>query len=241
MTEIKKPLKRKTSKDISKKKWIRHCNHCHKEISYSTEWRYLNAIRLSIDRCIQSCNVNVINNSFVPSKILNGKLKWIRPCPQCNAEILHNTIKLCRTAVKLKRTCSICYHKNKIGSKATSEAKANISKGIIKAMEEGRRVRCNRWHNSLACVWLDALSIDTGWNIQHAMNGGELRIGKYWIDGYDSKRNIIIEYDEHQHFANVKENILTLHDIQRQTYIRERFSGEFYRYNEGINKLTKVK
>ena len=32
--------------------------------------------------------------------------------------------------------------------------------------------------------------------MQHALNGGEVRIGNYWVDGYDKENKIIFEYDE---------------------------------------------
>jgi hypothetical protein len=42
---------------------------------------------------------------------------------------------------------------------------------------------------------------ENGYSFQHAMNGGEFYIEElgYWLDGYDSINNIVIEYNEKHH------------------------------------------
>ena len=58
-------------------------------------------------------------------------------------------------------------------------------------------------YNKSACKLFDEIINRTGYNIQHALNGGEYYIEKlcYWIDGYDKENNIVYEFDEERHFS----------------------------------------
>jgi len=90
-------------------------------------------------------------------------------------------------------------------------------------------------YNKNGCEYLDQFSKENGWNIQHAMNGGEKQISGYSVDGYDSERNIVIEYDEPAHydgFGNLKKN-----DVERMNRIIKEQKCKFYRYNEKTQQL----
>ena len=76
--------------------------------------------------------------------------------------------------------------------------------------------------------------------MQHAENGGEITCGGYFLDGYDSKRNIVFEYDEPKHYVDIDNNILSDKDIERQNFIIEKLDCDFYRYNEALNLFYKV-
>ena len=55
-----------------------------------------------------------------------------------------------------------------------------------------------------------------GYVFQHAMNGGEVCIDGYFLDGLDEEKKTIIEIDEKHHFdinGNLKPK-----DIKRQIY-----------------------
>ena len=76
--------------------------------------------------------------------------------------------------------------------------------------------------------------------MQHALNGGEILCLGYWLDGYDKDLNIVFEYDEARHYKDIKNNILTDKDIQRQQNIINKLQCEFWRYNEELDFLYKV-
>lgn len=93
-----------------------------------------------------------------------------------------------------------------------------------------------------ACEYIDNLNKSNNWNLQHALNGGEVRIGNYFVDGYDEKLKIIFEYDEQKHYKDYINNVLKEKDVLRQNKILG-ILGEgwsFYRYNEKIDKFYKI-
>lgn len=93
--------------------------------------------------------------------------------------------------------------------------------------------------NIEACRYLDELNIKNGWNLIHAMNGGEYYIKElgYWVDGYDKDKNIVVEYDEPRHYKNGK---LTEKDEARHKKIISHLNCEFYRYNYSKKILVKI-
>jgi hypothetical protein len=96
----------------------------------------------------------------------------------------------------------------------------------------GLRAFFNPW----ACVYIDALSLDTGLNFQHALNGGEIQIKElgYFLDGYDIHSNTVFEYNEAEHYV---ENKLSPKDIIRLNQIRTHLNCKILLYNEKFNTL----
>lgn len=92
--------------------------------------------------------------------------------------------------------------------------------------------------NPRACKYFDYLSKKNGWNLQHALNGGEVMCETYFLDAYDKKRNIVVEYDESHHFTSSGK--LKKKDRERQKRIVKNLGCRFYRFNERIRKLVKV-
>lgn len=87
--------------------------------------------------------------------------------------------------------------------------------------------------NEEACKYLDKLNKEKGWNLQHALNGGEYLIAGYFVDGYDADKNIVVEYDEP--FHNKPYRILK--DKRRMDEIKICLQCRFYRYNVHQNEL----
>lgn len=56
-------------------------------------------------------------------------------------------------------------------------------------------------YNPIACHQIDNYGKEHGYAFRHAQNGGEFFIKElgYWVDGYDAKKNVVIEYYEVQH------------------------------------------
>ena len=92
--------------------------------------------------------------------------------------------------------------------------------------------------NSKACEFIDNLNKERGWNLQHALNGGEVELYGYFVDGYDKERNIIFEYDEKRHNETYWKN----KDIIRQNNLIKNIDPSlFLRYDEQWNRLYEVK
>ena len=66
-----------------------------------------------------------------------------------------------------------------------------------------------------ACEYINNLNNEMGWNLIHALNGGEKQVCGYFLDGYDEELNIAFEYDEKHHYIDVYNNILCERDIRR--------------------------
>lgn len=89
--------------------------------------------------------------------------------------------------------------------------------------------------NIEACKYFDELNNEKGWNLQHAMNGGEYHIKElgYWPDAYDKEKNIVVEYDEPHHYWGMRKE----KDMNRLNEIKNYLGCRFLRYNKQSNKL----
>ena len=90
------------------------------------------------------------------------------------------------------------------------------------------------------CHFFDILNDKYGWNLQHAENGGEIIVNGYFLDAYDKKLNIVVEYDEEAHYDDLYENILSDKDIYRQNQIIKALNCTFFRYNRKLKYLYMV-
>ena len=126
------------------------------------------------------------------------------------------------------------------GRKHTDETKRLKREDAIKYREkmiDGARAA----YNINACSFIENLNKEKGWNLKHALNGGEVVLCGYYLDGYDEKLNIVFEYDEPRHYKDVYNNILSDKDIERQNFIIKELGCSFYRYNEKLKLLYEVK
>lgn len=124
------------------------------------------------------------------------------------------------------------------GKHHSQKTKEILSKKCTKSFVYKLGVRPN--FNKKQIDYINQLNIDKGWNLQHAMNGGEKFILHYFVDGYDEKNNIVFEYDEKKHYIDVENNILRDKDIKRQNDIISYLHCDFYRYNEKMKLFYKV-
>ena len=89
-------------------------------------------------------------------------------------------------------------------------------------------------YNFDACKYFDKLSVEKGWNLRHAENGGEFLVRRYWVDAYDEKLNIVVEYDEPRHYSG---GVLKKKDVERMNRIISELNCRFFRYNESTKEL----
>ena len=95
-------------------------------------------------------------------------------------------------------------------------------------------------YNVNACRYIDYINTRFGWQLQHAENGGEIRVCNYFLDGYDAALNIAFEYDEPRHYVDAQANILCEREISRMQIIIEELGCRFIRYNEQLNLLYEI-
>lgn len=122
------------------------------------------------------------------------------------------------------------------GKHHKSETRAKIALKTIERIEKTNgNFHCN--YNKIACEFIDSLNKEKSWNLQHALNGGEFKVGPYSLDGYDVNLKIAFEYDEPYHESpDQKEK-----DKLREEYIIKSLSlKEFWRYSEKYKKLYRV-
>jgi hypothetical protein len=72
-----------------------------------------------------------------------------------------------------------------------------------------------------------------GYNFRHAENGGEFQIPNtsFFVDGYDTINNVVIEYDEKYHFKETQQ----IKDKERQDMIGTILKCKFIRIDENNN------
>jgi len=119
-----------------------------------------------------------------------------------------------------------CYSKETI-EKIRLNTRLSIIKLIEKNRLDGNQLFPN--YNPAACALLDEYGKQHGYNFKHAMNGGEHYFKElgYWVDGYDSEKNVAMEIDEAHHF-DLDGNLLE-RDLRRQKEIEEYCGCTFIR------------
>lgn len=122
---------------------------------------------------------------------------------------------------------------SKTGKKASLETKRKFKELYLK-----RKLKSGNLYfpcyNEIACLYFDWLNKWMGWKGKFATNGGEFRVGNYFVDYYEPFLNLVIEYDEKHHFKNGK---LKEKDLIRMNFIKESLQCKFFRYNECNNTL----
>lgn len=148
--------------------------------------------------------------------------------------------KISRITKEKMQDCTLKERLNNIRqSKEYRQKLSNSLKGRFFSKETRKRMReavvrrvkkygiHSRNFNPKACEFIDKWGKENGYNFQHALNGGEISIIGYLVDGYDKDKNIVIEIDEKRHFdinGNLKEK-----DIKRQKEIEKYLNCKFIR------------
>jgi transposase len=116
----------------------------------------------------------------------------------------------------------------KTGSSHSEETIRKMRLSAIRNIKEKKgQVYPN--YNPEACRIIEEYGNKKDYNFQHAENGGEYYISElgYWVDGYDSEANVVIEVDEDHHFTS--DGYLKNRDIKRQQEIEEHLDCKFIR------------
>jgi len=242
-------------------KFFKLCPRCGEKQTYSTKYVLKNAI-INNSLC-KKCNGEIQQIYCKDVKNINGN--WYKNCIKCNKLLLYCSKN---SAMKHKNVkCNSCAQKGTkrsyevrkklsiqklgknnpmfgkksgmLGKHHTEKTKYKLRIATIndlrkKGIEPGKHN-----YNPKACKFIDKLNEEKKLNFQHALNGGEIELYGYFVDGYDKEKNVVFEYDESHHydaFGNLKEK-----DIRRQQRIIESLNpSQFMRYNEEKQNLYDV-
>ena len=119
----------------------------------------------------------------------------------------------------------------------TAEFREKLRLARIKQMKKLGVTTSN--FNPKACEFIDKLNKEKGWNLQHALNGGEIVISGYYLDGYDRDRNIVFEYDERYHYKFGRK-LRNKDTLRQQRIINKLTPTQFFRYDEEKQNLYEV-
>jgi hypothetical protein len=232
--------------------WSRNCPKCDVIMKYSCKSSYMSALRKK-SLCLKC-------NGF-KRKIVIPKNGWKRICKECGVELIYSCKKalvVCEKNDGLCRSCSqIKWGKTKDYSvfrtdeyreKQRTHAMKLVDAGIFNTENFKRKQREIRLkqieklgsktnYNPNACKFMDEYGKQHGYNFQHALNGGEVQVCGYLLDGYDKGKNVIFEYDEPKHNKNHQRK----KDLKRQNRLIEHLTPtSFIRFNEEYNEMVDV-
>ena len=90
-------------------------------------------------------------------------------------------------------------------------------------------------YNQTACLFMNEVQEKLGFDFQHALNGGEVTICGYSVDGYDKNKNVVFEYDEKRHENPTRKT----KDMRRMELMIQHCGCAVIRYSEKFNRLYK--
>ena len=155
---------------------------------------------------------NPMQNNIIKEKVKQSKLK------KYGNENYNNRIKA-------KQTNLIKY-----GVECPSQNKIIAKKGLETMIRRYGEIWLKHvpTYNPLSIFYLDIISKKLNVPIQHALNGGEKKFVKYWVDGYIEKYNICIEWNEKLHNnKKYKEK-----DRIKENFIIENFNCSYIKINQ---------
>ena len=148
---------------------------------------------------------------------------WVNKCGEECAKVkfdewrskIIKTVNLLYSTTDIKKAIS-----DKLkGRKFSDEHIKNLRLSLIKNIQERLSVGNGKLvpsFNKYACEIFDTISNNTGVNIQHALNGGELHIKElgFWVDGYDKENNVVYEYYEKRHNRQIEKDEKRINQIK---------------------------
>lgn len=124
-----------------------------------------------------------------------------------------------------------------IGTHHDDATKAKIRESTIQYVRSVGPCTGPRY-STKACEYFNLLNERNGWHLQHALNGGEIRVGRYSLDAYDAELNIVVEYDEHRHHYMHGSRVTS--DVERMRAIMSSLGCTVYIYDEHTDVLRQI-
>ena len=245
-----------------KKKWIRNCPKCNKEILYGSVYGR-NGSNKKNRLCKTCCKLGNKNGRFGKGYILGGEKhfnfgkhlpKRVRDKIGKGNRGKHIGIKnsmygkmgdLSPNKGKLTGKKNPMYGRcGKLNPnygnryKLSDDVKRRIRVSLVNRLKRlyGNSNKKIPNFNPESCEYFYKLEKENGWGGCYATKNGEYLIKElgYWVDYYEPNQNIVIEYDEKHHYVygNLKEK-----DIKRMDEIKNHLKCRFFRYNEYTKEL----
>lgn len=240
----------KKKNTVQQIKWKRNCPKCGGDIFYKYNQGFYRAVkenRMCL-KCYYTSHPSPNRGKRLSEETKKisiatiGRKTWNKgkPLSDVHKQNLSKSLmgrKSWSKGKKFSKQYRIKLSKSHKGQKSPMEGKHHRDETKLKL----REIRCE-WiknhyggpqYNPKACDYLDLLNKEKGWELQHALNGGECSFLGYFVDGYDKDRNIIVEYDEPKHqYQKWK-----IKDLERQKKIINHLKCKFYRFDEKKNLL----
>ena len=252
INDIKVKLTKDQCYDIgNKNQWIRKCPECKSDIISNDKWYCKDADKKK--RLCKYCRIKGNRNPNYGKKVSDDIKIKCRNTYKDNNHIPYWVGKYLtddhkqKIAISKKGTypskyqlervkqvnAGNTYRKGKLHND-NSKRKMRIAKAYYIMRNVGHKI-CPAF-SEIACEYFDWLNKWNGWNGKYATNGGEYFIKElgYWVDYYEPKENIIIEWDEYHHYSHGN---LLLKDIKRMEEIKQHLTCRFFRYNQKTNEL----
>ena len=138
--------------------------------------------------------------------------------------------------IEKMRNSLLGYYKNNVncrkGKKHSKETKRKMRLSAIKRIELSKfnGVQFYPSYNKKSINIIEKYCNNNNLKVVHAENGGEYYIKElgYWVDAYDIKNNVIVEYNEKYHKYTIVD------DIERRNNIINHLKCEFVIINEDL-------
>jgi hypothetical protein len=211
----------------------RNCPKCNDLIKYNSQGMFYSDIKhstlckkckplipsvLYTKVCCNCCiEVNYLTEKYY-KKLKNSDVL----CTTCRLKKWHNN-KNHTSREKILNTPRFCPNCNKELSRYNTKNRIRLCKSCAGLQ------RITPYYNPNACKIIDEYGKANGYNFRHAENGGEYKVLRYSLDGYDKEKNVVIEYDEKHHFSD---GYLVDKDVRRMNDIICHLKCKFLRLNE---------
>lgn len=191
--------------------WKKSCPKCGREQVYCSK----KVLEISIGKnsiCVK-CTVD-------RSRIHNGNFERICKCGKILKYTCRQSLNLAKKHNAKCRNCAM-KESSKLMDRSfmkSDEYREKMSKSIknsdkhknmfteefreklrIAKLNQIKKLGTKYTYNPKACDFIEEFGNKNGYNFQHAMNGGEIVVSGYSLDGYDKEKNIVFEYDEPKH------------------------------------------
>ena len=140
-------------------------------------------------------------------------------------------IKLSKETKQKLSEQKIGKNNHRYGKKATEEHREKMR---IAALNRIKKQGIMVAFNPIACKFIEEFGKKNNYKFQHALNGGEVCLSGFPVDGFDKDKNIVFEYDESYHYYNKRKE----KDKYKQQCIIKKINPKlFIRYDEKNNRL----
>ena len=242
--------------DTGSKRWIRKCPECYGDIIGMDKWYCFDANRKR--RLCKFCRIKGKRNPNFGKPVSSERKEKTRktfklktPCDYFwygrrlsdshkeNISIARNGQKLSSTQKeKIRKFMLGNSYRKGIPNVVSNETKRKLRIAKAKYIMRIFGARICPSFNETSCKYFDNLNKERGWSGQYATNGGEyfLKEMGYWVDYYEPTKNIVIEWDERNHYYNGK---LKEQDMRRMNEIHQHLKCDFYRIDERTLEMKK--